>query len=248
MADSPTSRGTRTDPPRDLSAPSPTGIDDGRTDGPANAPHVATAEPSTRPAGSRKWLWAILALLVLVGGGGGYYWFHRAAKPDAAAQAAAQASSQRVPVQVAQAKVADLPLYLNGLGTVQAFNTVTVRPRVDGEIIKIAFTEGETVKEGDLLAQIDPRPYQAALDQAVAKKAQDEATLANSKSEVQRTSKLGEFATRQQLDAQRSTVSSQSAQIDIDQAAIDTAQTQLGYATIRAPITGRTGPAARRPR
>jgi multidrug efflux system membrane fusion protein len=144
-------------------------------------------------------------------------------------------------VKVAEAKTADLPLYLNSLGTVQAFNTVTIRSRVDGELVKVAFEEGQIVKEGDLLAQIDPRPYQAALDQAIAKKAQDEATLANNRRDLERTNQLGDYATRQQRDTQLAGVTSQVAQIQFDQAAIENAQTQLGFATIRAPITGRTG-------
>ena len=104
-----------------------------------------------------------------------------------------------VPVTAAVEK-ADFPVYLTGLGTVQGFNTVVVRTRVDGQINRIAFKEGQLVKEGDTLVEIDPRPYQAALDQAKAKKAQDEANLANANLDLQRFTKLGEFATRQQTD------------------------------------------------
>jgi multidrug efflux system membrane fusion protein len=146
-------------------------------------------------------------------------------------------------VSVAPAKRADYPLYLEGLGQVQAFNTVTVRPRVDGQVVKIGFTEGQMVKAGDLIAQIDPRPYQAALDQSKAKKTQDEANLANAKLDLQRDVTLAKqsFATQQQLDTQNALVSQLIAQIAADAASIDAAAVQLDYTTIRAPISGRTG-------
>jgi len=146
-----------------------------------------------------------------------------------------------VPVTVAPVEKADFPVYLTGLGTVQGFNTVQVRTRVDGEITKIVFKEGQFVKEGDLLAQIDPRPFQATLDAAKAKKVQDEASLNNARLDLARSTKLGEFATRQTVDTQNANVAQLTAQIAGDQAAIDNAQTQLDYASIRAPIAGVTG-------
>ncbi|WP_244470766.1 efflux RND transporter periplasmic adaptor subunit [Microvirga massiliensis] len=147
------------------------------------------------------------------------------------------------PVQVASVARANVPLYAVGLGSVQAYNTVTVRSRVDGEVQKIAFQEGQSVKEGDLLVQIDPRPFQAALDQASAKKAQDEAQLANAKLDLERYKELAtrSFASKQQLDTQQAMVNQLNAQIQGDQAQIDNARTQLGYTTIRSPIDGRTG-------
>ena len=132
-------------------------------------------------------------------------------------------------------------MYLTGLGTVQGFNTVVVRTRVDGQVDQIAFKEGQLVNQGDLLAEIDPRPFQAALAQAKAKKAQDEANLANANLDLQRYTKLGEFATRQQTDTQRSTVAQLTAQIAADDAAVFNAQTQLDYTTIKAPISGIAG-------
>lgn len=148
-----------------------------------------------------------------------------------------------IAVTVTPVKRADFPVVLESLGQVQAYNTVLVRARVDGQIDKIAFHEGQMVKKGDLLAQIDPRPFQAALDQAVAKKSQDEATLANAKLDLARYATLAQkdFATRQQLDTQNALVLQLTASIAADAAAIDAARTQLDYTTIRAPISGRAG-------
>jgi membrane fusion protein, multidrug efflux system len=146
-------------------------------------------------------------------------------------------------VSVTPVKRADFPVVLQSIGQVQAYNTVLVRARVDGQIVKIAFQEGQMVKQGDLLAQIDPRPFQAALDQAVAKKSQDEANLANAKLDLARYSTLAkqDFATKQQLDTQNALVLQLIASIAADAAAIDAAKTQLDYTTIRAPISGRAG-------
>ena len=185
---------------------------------------------------SRATRWILLALVVAGLGYYGWQRFHRE-NPETAAKGTRAA----IRVSAATVEKADFPVYLTSLGTVQAFNTVLVRPRVDGEIVKIAFTEGQFVKQGDLLTRIDPRPYQAALDQAKAKKEQDEANLANINLDLQRFIKLGEFATRQQLDTQRSSVSQLTAQIAADAAAIDNAQTQLDYTDIKAPITGVVG-------
>jgi multidrug efflux system membrane fusion protein len=148
-----------------------------------------------------------------------------------------------VPVTFATAQKADYRVYLNGLGTVQPYDTVTVRSRVDGEVTSVAFKQGQMVKEGDILVQIDPRPYQAALDQAIAKKAQDEATLANAQLDLQRYISLvsQNAGTRQQLDTQKALIDQLNAQIKGDQGAIDNAKTQVIYTTIRSPLTGKTG-------
>jgi multidrug efflux system membrane fusion protein len=148
-----------------------------------------------------------------------------------------------IAVDVAKVKRSDVPVYLDGLGTIQAFNTVTVTARVDGELQKIAFEEGKTVNKGDLLAQIDPRPYQAALEQSLATKAKDEAQLQSAKADLERYLTLApeNLASKQILDAQRAAVAGLEAQIKGDQASIDNARTQLQYTTITSPIQGRTG-------
>jgi len=180
------------------------------------------------------WLYFVVALIAA---GGVYLAWPRHPSPNATANK----GPAPVPVTVAAVSKENFPVYLTGLGTVQGFNTVTVRTRVDGQINRIAFKEGQFVKEGDLIAQVDPRPFQATLDQANAKKAQDEASLANAKLDLQRSKNLGDFATKQTVDTQTSNVAQLTAQIAADQAAIANAQTQLDYASIRAPISGVTG-------
>lgn len=183
-------------------------------------------------------------LVIAAVGAAGYFGWQKYSDNKLAAEAAQKRAAQQrpaVPVKISPVEKADFPVYLTGLGTVQAFNTVQVRTRVDGQITKIAFKEGQFVKAGDTLVEIDPRPYQATLDQAKAKKAQDEANLANANLDLQRYTKLGEFATRQQLDTQRSTVAQLTAQIAADEAAIFNAQTQVDYTTVKSPIDGIVG-------
>ncbi len=187
-----------------------------------------------------------IASIVVIGAlaAAGYFGWQRhyeAQQATDAAAAAKKSSRNAVRVTIAPVQKADFPVYLTGLGTVQGYNTVQVRTRVDGQIDKVAFTEGQVVKQGDLLVEIDPRPYQAVLDQAKAKKAQDEANLANANLDLQRYTRLGEFATKQQTDTQRSTVQQLTAQIAADDAAIANAQTQLGYTAVKSPIPGVAG-------
>jgi multidrug efflux system membrane fusion protein len=189
---------------------------------------------------SRTFRWI---LLIAVVGLLGYFGWQRfgAQQPAATASNAQKAAPPAVRVTIAPVEKADFPVYLTGLGTVQGFNTVVVRTRVDGQIDKIGFKEGQLVNQGDLIVEIDPRPFRASLDQAKAKKAQDEANLANANLDLQRYTKLGEFATRQQTDTQRSTVAQLTAQIAADDAAISNAQTQLDYTAVKAPISGVAG-------
>ena len=167
---------------------------------------------------SRTMRWILLILVVGLSGYFGWQRFH--GEHQATANNAQKAARNAVRVTTSPVEKSDFPVYLTGLGVVQGFNTVLVRTRVDGQIDKIGFKEGQTVNQGDLLAEIDPRPFQAALDQAKAKKAQDEANLANANLDLQRFTKLGEFATRQQTDTQRSTVAQLTAQIAAASASI----------------------------
>jgi membrane fusion protein, multidrug efflux system len=148
-----------------------------------------------------------------------------------------------IPVDVATVNRADVPVYLEGLGTVQAFYTVTITARVDGQIETVAFKEGQDVKKGDLLVQIDPRPYQAALGVAIATRDKDRALLANAHRDMDRYSELEpeDLASKQTVDTQRALIGQLTAQIKGDEASIDNARTQLDYTTIRSPIDGRTG-------
>lgn len=147
-----------------------------------------------------------------------------------------------VPVTVAPAKVMDVPIYLEGVGTVKARNLVTVRAQVDGKLLSVNFKEGQDVTKGDVLAKIDPVTYQAQLDQAIAKKALDAALLANTKRDLERYEKVGTLAqSQQQIDTQRALVQQQEAQVQSDTAAVDNATAIVGYTSIVAPISGRTG-------
>ena len=159
------------------------------------------------------------------------------------ADAASRSTPPAIAVDTAAVTHTDVPIYLSGLGTVQAFYTVTVTARVDGELQKVAFIEGQTVHKGDLLAQIDPRPNQAAYEQAIATKAKDAAQLANAKRDLERYTVLQpqDLASKQTVDTQRALVDQFTAQVQVDQAVIDNARTQLDYTRITSPINGRTG-------
>jgi multidrug efflux system membrane fusion protein len=190
----------------------------------------------------------VFLVLLMLAGGGAYWWLHGRDPAPAAQQANARGGRRGgvpevIPVLTAAAQTRDVPIYMDGLGTVQASASVTVKPMVDGTLLEVRFREGQDVKAGDVLARIDPRIYQAALDQAQAKKAQDQAQLANARADAARYSKLAAnaYTSAQQADTARAQVAQLEAQVAADQAQIDTARTQLSYTTITAPIDGRTG-------
>ncbi len=174
---------------------------------------------------------------------GAYVMFGEQAKQEQKSRRSRQASDQAAPVLVANAKTADVPVYFDAVGTIKALNTVTVTAQVTGQIVKIGFREGQDVPAGFVLAEIDPRTYQAQYDQSVSKKAQDEATLANARIDLDRYNKLviANSGSKQQADTQKALVAQLEAQVKGDQAAIDNAQTMLSYTKITAPIEGRTG-------
>ena len=199
-------------------------------------------------AQATQWLrtrsaWLALLLLLAMALAASWGWWHLGPPSGTPSQARARATPQAAPVHTAIVETKSFPVVLNGLGTVQATNTVTVRSRVDGQIERVAFDEGQMVNEGQLLVQIDPAPFQAALDQAIAKHGQDEASLTNAKQDLQRTSILSKQgnATQQLLDQRTAQVASLTAQVQADQAAIASAKVQLDYTTIKSPLSGRAG-------
>lgn len=188
----------------------------------------------------------LLGLVLLGALASGYVYWQRSLNrtPSATSMAGGKsATADAVPVHTTIVGRRDFPVYLKGLGTAQAWNTVQVRSRVDGQVEKIAFTEGQPVKEGDLLVQLDARPFQAALDQAAAKITQDQASLSSAEADLSRTKSLigNGYATKQLFDQQTATVKQLNALIQADQAALENAKVQLGYTTIRSPISGRSG-------
>lgn len=199
-------------------------------------PVLMAAQAPPRKTPLRLLLWLAAAAVIALGAFWGWHSYQRRAVVAQPAQPVA-----RVHAAVVERK--DFPIVLTGLGTVQPANTVTVRSRVDGQIEKVAFEEGQIVKDGDLLVQIDPAPFKAALDQAKAKLAQDQATLNNNKQDLQRTATLAKQgdATQQLLDQRTATVANMTALVQADEAAIESANVQLAYTTIKSPLTGRAG-------
>jgi multidrug efflux system membrane fusion protein len=163
--------------------------------------------------------------------------------PFMAKSAAPRPPAVRVPVSAAEVQRMDVPVYLDGIGTVQAFNSVVVKSRVDGQIVKIDFSEGKEVHAGDVLVEIDPRPFEGSLEQAKANKLKDEALLANARLDLGRADQLtaAGHGSKQQLDTARALVSQLEATGKADEAMIDMAQTQLSYSQIKSPIDGRAG-------
>jgi membrane fusion protein, multidrug efflux system len=202
-----------------------------------------TSDPDRSTPRRRWWLWL---LIIAVLGYGGWRW--RGASASRQAQSVGAASGARsanlsVPVVVATAQRGDLPVYFNGLGSVAAINTVTLRSRVDGQLINVAFREGQFVRQGDLLAQIDPRPFQVQLEQAEGQLAKDQAQLHDAQVNYDRFSTLYKegVISKQQLDTQQAQVGQLEGAIKADQGQIDNAKLQLIYSRITAPISGRIG-------
>jgi len=208
---------------------------------------VLTREPATRDpvrtsARSRLRGWGAIGLSLLAAAAIGYaIWFFPVG--GAGSGDAKRDANQPIPVVTAVAASRDMPIYLDGLGTVQAFYTVTIKAMVDGPLLSVNVREGQDVHKGDVLAEIDPRIYQAALDNAAAKKAQDEAQLANARLDLARYQKLvtNNYASAQQADTAKAQVAQFQALAQQDQAQVDTARTQLSYTSITAPIDGRSG-------
>src|SRR6516225_1449287 len=194
---------------------------------------------------SKRVILGIIGAIVLLIG---WWGFQHRGSPD---QSPSTRSSGRrgagpggpVPVVAGKVEQKDMPIYLDGLGTVQAFNTVAVHTRVDGQLQQVLFSEGQDVKTGDLLAIVDPRPYQAALDQAIAKKSQDEAQLANAKVTLARNTDLmnKKVIAQSDFDTSKYSVDQFQSAVQADQAAIESARTNLDYTQIKSPIDGRTG-------
>lgn len=181
--------------------------------------------------------WVRAGIIVAVVGAGGWFLIHHfTAKKAPPPQAV-------IPVTPGTVAVKDIPVYVRGLGTVQAFNSVAIKSRVDGQITQVLFAEGQEVKAGDSLFQIDPRPYQAALEQAEANFEKDRAQLHGATLDLNRFSKLAEpgYQTRQSVDDQKATVGQVTGTAKADQALIDSSQLNLDYANIKAPFAGRTG-------
>src|ERR1700712_3094813 len=202
----------------------------------------AASEGVARVAGRARRRTVSITITLLILGGLGYIAWTSLQQKQAVNRAGGR-SDLPVPVLAATPRIQDVPVYLDAVGAVRALNNVLVRPQVDGKLIAVNFTEGQDVKKGDVLAEIDPVIYKAQYDQAVAKKAQDEAQLGNQRLDLTRYQQLAasNAGSKQQADTQRAVVAQQEALVKADQAALDNAQATLGYTRIIAPLSGRAG-------
>ena len=205
-----------------------------------SVPSHPTLNHESAPAhGSRWWVWLILAVIL---GGGGYLLLTRIRDSTSSGNAAGGRGGPRsFPVVAAVARKGEMPVYLTGLGTVTAFQTVTIHSRVDGELTKVYFKEGELVKQGDPLVEIDPRPFQVMVTQAEGQLAKDQAVLQNAKLDLARFMSIKESITQQQIDTQKALISQYEGTVKTDQGAVDNARLQLSYCKINSPISGRIG-------
>jgi multidrug efflux system membrane fusion protein len=187
--------------------------------------------------------WIAIGILFSALGIAVYFGTGKASIPFGARAPEQKAAAPPIPVKAILVERSDVPVFLSGLGTVQAFNSVLIKSRVDGQIIKLNFTEGQDVRAGDILAEIDPAPFEAALAQAQATKLKDQAQLENARLDLERASRLAvtNAISKQQLDTARALVAQLDATIKADQAMVDMAQTQLNYSRIHSPIGGRAG-------
>src|SRR4051812_35086947 len=204
--------------------------------------HFRAAVHTHAPTGQRRvGVFIVLIAIVALAIGAYMMWFRPKGAATAEQGGGRGGGGREIPVVAIAAKTADLPIYLNGLGTVTPFNLVTVRPRVGGQIVTVAFKEGQDVKEGDLLFEIDPRPFQVELEQAEGKLGQDTALLNNAKADLERYKSAGASVAQQQIDTAQAQVRQYEAVVKSDQAGINNAKLNLTYARITAPISGRIG-------